>query len=760
MHTHQGSLLFFCVAELRNIEPMYQYSLGWFVNLFILSMTQTAGLESRKVDARVKLLNNHFTEALYKNVCRSLFEKDKVLYSFLVCTRLMLSQNRIQLAELRFLLSGLAGPSPAHPPPKPAEWMPDRVWVEVLQAGMIPSMADLPKSFQDSHAAWREIYDSWDPAKMPFPGAINKYSDFLKLAVLRCLRPDKVVPEVQNLVIKDMGPQYMDPPNFNLQACYEDSNPVMPLIFVLSPGADPNQALIAYSEALGVGREMLSLGQGQGPIAEKMIADAVDKGSWVILQNCHLSPSWMPTLEAIVEKLDLERCNSNFRLWLTSYPSDKFPVAILQNGIKMTLQPPKGLRANMLATYNALDDEFFSASKKPEQLRKLHFALAHFHASLQERIKYGALGFNIPYSFTESDYLICQTQVKMFLEEFDEIPWEALRYTAGETNYGGRVTDAHDRTCVNAMLKLLYNPKVLEEGYKFSESGTYYAPPDGSIDDHREFLRKLPLVEAPECFGMHQNANITFATTETYSLFNSMLSLMPKGGGGGDGVSSDDIIKGLAENMLERLPVKDDFYTFGLPWLVADVAEIYPTDYNESMNTVLTQELLRYNGVIANVRSTLQQLVKAVKGVVVMSSDLELMSKSFLNGSLPALWSAKCYPSLKPLGAFYDDFIRRLSFLQTWITEGIPSVFWLPGFYFTQSFLTGTLQNYARKYKLAIDTLGWDFQMLREAREDLPSRAEDGCYIDGLFFDGAGWNKADNVLAEQDPKVRARLRSS
>jgi len=545
----------------------------------------------------------------------------------------------------------------------------------------------------------------------------------------------------------------MDPPNFDLQACYEDSNPVMPLIFVLSPGADPNQALIMYSDSLGVGREMLSLGQGQGPIAERMIEAAIDKGSWVILQNCHLSPSWMPRLEAIVEKFDLERCNASFRLWLTSYPSDKFPVAILQNGIKMTLQPPKGLRANIIATYATIDEDFFTSCSKPDELRKLHFSLAHFHASLQERVKFGPLGFNIPYSFTESDYLICQTQVKMFLDEFDEIPWEALRYTAGETNYGGRVTDAHDRICVNAMLKVLYNSRVLDDDYRYSESGTYYAPPKGSIDQHREHLKALPLTEAPECFGLHENANITFATTETYALFGSMLSLLPKGGGGGGGQSSDDIIKGLADAMLERLPVKDDFYSFGLPWLVADVAEVYPTDYNESMNTVLTQELLRYNGVISNVRATLQQLVKAVKGVIVMSADLEMMAKSFLNGSVPGLWSARCYPSLKPLAAFFDDFIRRLTFLQTWINEGSPPVYWLPGFYFTQSFLTGTLQNYARKYKLAIDTLGWSFEVKREPAEDLTSKAEDGCYIDGLFFDGAGWNKADNVLAEQDPKV-------
>ncbi|EKX31472.1 hypothetical protein GUITHDRAFT_83101 [Guillardia theta CCMP2712] len=750
-YAERGSLLFFCVADLRSIEPMYQYSLGWFVNLFVAAMHDSSS--SDDIAARVQVLIDFFTYSLYRNVCRSLFEKDKLLYSFLVCSKLMIWQQLISTAELKFLLSGVAGPAGANPPPKPAEWFPDRAWTEILQATLLEQFKELGKEFVLHVDDWKQIYDSADPARMKFPGVMHKkYSSFQKLTILRCLRPDKIVQEVQNLVVEEMGQKFVEPPPFDLQNCFDDSSPTSPLIFVLSPGADPNASLIQFADSVGIKLDMLSLGQGQGPIAERMIEDAVDRGSWVVLQNCHLSPSWMPALEAKVEKLSPERCHAQFRLWLTSYPSDKFPVAILQNGVKMTLQPPKGLRANMLNTYFVIEDSFFEGCSKVAQLRKLHFSLAFFHASLQERRKFGPLGFNIPYEFTESDLRICQTQVKMFLEEFEQIPWAALRYTAGETNYGGRVTDAHDRTTVNTMLELLYTPRVLDEDYKFSESGIYFAPPDGTVEDHKQFLRNLPLVEAPECFGLHENANITFATAETYSLFDSLLLLMPKGGGGGGGKSADSTLETMALEMLERLPERSDFYKFGLPWNVEDVQEKYPTLYTDSMNTVLTQELLRFNVVIDNVRSSLQQLLNAVKGIVLMSSDLERMSVSFLNGSIPSLWSSKCYPSLKPLGPFYDDFLRRLHFFQTWINNGAPCVFWLSGFYFTQSFLTGTLQNFARKHKKAIDTLSWSFQVMREAEEEL-DRPEDGCYIHGLFLDGAGWDPQQNHLAEQQPKI-------
>ena len=66
--------------------------------------------------------------------------------------------------------------------------------------------------------------------------------------------------------------------------------------------------------------------------------------------------------------------------------------------------------------------------------------------------------------------------MKIFLNEFDEIPWDALNYMVAEANYGGRVTDPKDRILIKSILKDFYTEKILKEGYIFSKSGIYYAP--------------------------------------------------------------------------------------------------------------------------------------------------------------------------------------------------------------------------------------------------------------------------------------------
>ena len=191
-------------------------------------------------------------------------------------------------------------------------------------------------------------------------------------------------------------------------------------------------------------------------------------------------------------------------------PADYFPVSVLQNGAKLTTEPPRGIRTNLKRSFQDISEQMFEESKKPDVYKKLVFGLCFFHAVIQERRKFGPLGWNIRYEFNDSDLETSRTMLGMFLDEQDEIPWDALIFVTGHINYGGRVTDDWDRVCLLSILKTYYNPEILNEGYKFSESGTYYAPPIGSLDSYKQYIDDLPLIENPEIFGLNENANITY----------------------------------------------------------------------------------------------------------------------------------------------------------------------------------------------------------------------------------------------------------
>jgi len=240
----------------------------------------------------------------------------------------------------------------------------------------------------------------------------------------------------------------------------------------------------------------------------------------------------MPILDGIIEEINEDK-SSQFRIWLTSMPSEKFPVSILQNGVKVTNEPPKGLKNNILGSYLGIDETEFEACQKPAPLKRLMWGLCFFNALVLERRKYGPLGWNIPYEFSASDLRISQAQLYMFLNYYEEVPYEALKYMVAEANYGGRVTDPMDRRAINMILSDFYNPDVLKDGHKLSESGKYYIPPDGPLSSYVEFIKsEMPINDLTEVFGLHDNADITSAINDTNLLLGTALSLMPRQAGG------------------------------------------------------------------------------------------------------------------------------------------------------------------------------------------------------------------------------------
>ena len=252
---------------------------------------------------------------------------------------------------------------------------------------------------------------------------------------------------------------------------------------------------------------IVSLGQGQGPVAAKLIENGSKSGKlhhlelylcgfdsksltqselnpnryklgdWVVLQNCMLARSWMSELDKIVfevqqktREVDGGGIHPEFRLYLTSTPADYFPVSILQNGVKMTNEPPTGFRANLISSFsNLIKEEEFEGCVKSREWKKLICGLAFFHANIQERRKFGPLGWNIRYAFDESDLETSIAVLRRFLEEQEIVPWDALNYATGHINYGGRVTDDWDRRCIMSVLSIYMVPSVLSDDYRFSK---------------------------------------------------------------------------------------------------------------------------------------------------------------------------------------------------------------------------------------------------------------------------------------------------
>jgi dynein heavy chain len=743
------SILFFCIADLANIDPMYQYSLPFFVNLFINSIERSP--QSAVLEERIGLLNDFFMFALYNNICRSLFEKHKLLFSFLLCTRLLMSEDKIEMQDYRFLLTG--GVSLEDPPPKPGDWVPDSAWAEIFRLGKVPAPKydKFHEHFAKEEHTWKKVYDSADPISLMQgdgrPDCIKHLGAFEDLLVLRTLRPDRIVPAVLNYVAGVMGEKFVTPPPFDLAGSYVESSNVAPLIFILSPGADAFGALNKYALEKGVEVNCISLGQGQGPKAEKLMDEATKAGTWVLLQNCHLATSWMPKLDRMLDKVDPKTIHIDYRLWLTSYPSNKFPIAILQNSVKMTNEPPKGLRANVSGSF-LMDpistDEFFEASKVPKQFKTFCFTLCFFHAVIQERRLFGPLGWNIPYEFTEHDLRISVRQLQMFLDESPgDVPIKAINYLTGECNYGGRVTDDKDRRLLMTLLNKYYSKDMLVEGAPMNaEHPEYVIPTVGKRQNYIDHIKSLPLVTPPGIFGFHENANLTKEQGETYQMMESLLLTVGSSSGGGGGTTPEDIVGEVAKSVLDRMPE-----CFNLE----KIQEKYPTMYEESMNTVLIQETTRFNRLIAVVLSSLKDMQKALKGLLLMSADLESAFFAIFDGKTPAMWLGKSYPSLKPLGSYVNDLVERLKFFQKWIDEGIPITFWLSGIYFTQAFTTGASQNFARKYTIPIDILSFDFEMPKD--QDPKQKPEDGVYTYGVFLEGCKWDNPKWQLGESDPKV-------
>jgi dynein heavy chain len=117
--------------------------------------------------------------------------------------------------------------------------------------------------FIEFNKKFKKIFDAPEAHVEPLPGEWNdKLNSFQKMIVLKAVRPDKISQAIQNFIVEKIGKQFIDPPVFNIGACFKDSSVVTPLIFILSPGSDPKADFIKFANEVDMFKrtDMISLG--------------------------------------------------------------------------------------------------------------------------------------------------------------------------------------------------------------------------------------------------------------------------------------------------------------------------------------------------------------------------------------------------------------------------------------------------------------------------------------------------------------------
>ncbi|KAK7195889.1 dynein heavy chain [Novymonas esmeraldas] len=767
----RGAVLYFIISQLSAINPMYEYSLSAFLtDVFGHSITKSDA--SFEIQDRLRNIIQTLTYNLYTYVCMGIFAKDKVMLSFQMAVRLLSQEGRMVQSELEFFLRGCVLASKSFPA-NPVPWLTERQWNDVCK---LATTVDTFEHLTDDVAGNAEAWHAWtsldrpeelDGSTLPC-GYAEKMTSFQLLCLLRCLRPDRVYGAVTNFIATCdlLGEQFIMPPILRYKEVLEKSSSMSPIVCIVSPGANPTDEIVRLAaKEVGLDKmRSISLGQGQGEEAMRLAEVGATRGHWVLLQNCHLLTVWMKDLEKMLEKMDSSQVHEQFRLWLTTEPSGQFPMGILQRSLKVVNEPPNGLKMNMKNTLSKVTEDQLDTCPHAA-FRPLVFALAFFHAVVQERRKYGKLGWNVIYDFNETDFTVSMRLLDTYLTKAymnkDPLPWETLRYLVGEAMYGGRVTDGMDRRIVQTYLAEYFGDYLFDTFQPFHffvEPGVAdYCLPPGSTDPEKKValtqmvaqVDTFPNANAPDVFGLHPNAETGYLRSSTETLWASLIELMPRVSTVATGEETREVkLTRFTEEILVQIPAPFDMKA--VTRKETERAEAGGYDAVQPTQVVLLQEMERWNKLVQVMTTSLKELQKALAGVIGMSSELDELASALDNGQLPQSWRRYAPATRKNLGRWIAHFQRRYQQYLSWNVDGEPKCVWLSGLMVPDSFLSALVQVTCRKYRWPLDRSTMMTSVTSFVRpEEVVAAPEDGAYVSGLYLEGARWDADRRVLAPQ-----------
>ncbi|XP_054621741.1 dynein axonemal heavy chain 5 isoform X3 [Dunckerocampus dactyliophorus] len=746
----RGSILYFLIGEMSLVNIMYQTSLRQFLGLFDSSMQLS--VKSQVTSKRINNIITFLTFQVYCYIARGLYEEHKLLFTLLLALKIDLQAKKIMHSDVLTFIKGGASLDLNSVEPKARRWILDQTWLNLVQLSSLSVFSKILTQVSQNERAWKTWFDNPAPEDAMLPDGYEHIIDtFQKLLLIRSWCPDRTIAQARRYIAQSMGQQYTEGLVLDLDAMLTESDNRTPMVCLLSMGSDPTENIERLAKQKGVPCRPISMGQGQEVHARRLLANSMTDGGWLLLQNCHLGLDFLDELLETVTMATAENVHRDFRVWLTTDVHPRFPISLLQSSIKFTNEPPLGMKAGLKRTFCGVTQDQLELNSLP-QWRPLLYAVAFLHTTVQERRKFGPLGWNIPYEFNQADFTSSVQFVQNHLDELNakrDVNWSCLRYMLGEVQYGGRVTDDLDKRLLNTFTQVWFGENTFDDKFCFYRG--YSIPAKAkTVQEVLQHIEALPLVDSPEVFGLHPNADISYQNKLANETLSTIINIQPKDTGGGAGETREASVSRLANEMLDKLP--PDYVSHEVKSQLQKMGPLQP------MNIFLRQEVDRMQRVISSVRSTLTDLKLAIDGTIIMSEDLRDALDCMFNARIPSAWQRLSWASAS-LGFWFSELLERNQQLSSWIGAGRPHQFWLTGFFNPQGFMTAmrqetTRSNLSRGW--ALDTVALSNDVTKLMREDVsapPPEDVGGVYIYGLFLEGAGWDRRDAKLTEAQPKV-------
>ncbi|CAG5099433.1 Similar to DNAH5: Dynein heavy chain 5 [Cotesia congregata] len=739
----RGSILYFLIVEMSNVNAMYQNSLKQFLTIFDNAITKST--KSPITSERIEIILNHLTYEVWAFTLRSLYERHKSLFTLMLAMKIDCYRGSISHVEFMAFIKGGASLDLNAVIPKPFRWILDITWLNLVEINKLEVFSEILTKIEFTEREWKIWYEKDKPEEEELPCGYQKSLDvFRKLLLIRSWSPDRTLSQAKKYIIESLGKDYGEAKILDLDATWLESEPRTPLICILSIGSDPSPQITSLAKLKATTPlRAVSMGQGQEFHARKLISEAMSDGGWVLLQNVHLSLPFCS--EAMDTLIETDTLHDSFRLWMTTEVHPQFPIGLLQMAIKFTNEPPQGIRASLKRTYQGVTQDTLDYSTQP-QWPPLLYAVAFLHTVVQERRKFGPLGWNIPYEFNQADFAASVQFIQNHLDDMDPkkgVSWSTICYMLGEVQYGGRVTDDFDKRLLTTFTHVWFCDVLLRPGFEFYKG--YKVPQTKNIQGYMEYINNLPPADTPEVFGLHSNADITYQINTAKGILDTILNVQPKEGGSQGGETRENIVYRLADDMLSKLP--QQYNSFQVRDALQRMGALLP------MNIFLRQEIDRMAKVIREVQSTLSDLKLAIDGTIIMSQGLKIALDSMYDARIPDKWQKISWESAT-LGFWYTELLERDAQFRHWCIHGRPNVFWMTGFFNPQGFLTAMRQEVTRAHKgWALDSVVLQNLITRYNKEDIKEQVQEGVYVHGLFLEGASLDRKSSKLVESKPKV-------